>query len=490
MTALAGLPTYLELAHVAGLSQSIQRHLKLREGKQGWTDAQVITSLVLLNLAGGECIDDLRILEKDEGFGEVLRKVETYGMGRRERRGLERRWRRERRRAVPSPSAVFRYLSGFHEAEQENKRQPQKAFIPASNEGLRGLGKVNGELVAFVQSRASQRVATLDQDATLVETHKQEALYSYQGFKAYQPLSTYWAEQELVLHSEFRDGNVPAGYEQLRVLKEALEFLPPGVQKVYLRSDTAGYQQELLKYCAEGKHERFGVIEFAIGVDVTPEFKRAVAQVEEEEWRSLERVVEGERLPTDQEWAEVCFVPNWVGQSKKAPDYRFLAIREPLDQQLEFAGMKEQQSLPFPTLEVPEQGRYKLFGVVTNRDIPGDELVFWHRGRCGKSEEAHGVMKEDLAGGRLPSADFGENAAWWAIVVLAFNLNSAMKRLVLGKGWMDKRLKAVRFSLISLPGRVLRHARGLYVRLSRGHTSLGVLLAARQRIQALAQSPP
>lgn len=32
--------------------------------------------------------------------------------------------------------------------------------------------------------------------------------------------------------------------------------------------------------------------------------------------------------------------------------------------------------------------------------------------RCGKSEEAHAVTKDDLAGGKLPSEDFGENAAW------------------------------------------------------------------------------
>ena len=82
MTALAGLPTYLDLAQVAGLSQSIQRHVKLRQGKQGWSDAQVVTSLVLLNLAGGDSVDDLGILEKDAGFGQVLRRVEHYGLGR------------------------------------------------------------------------------------------------------------------------------------------------------------------------------------------------------------------------------------------------------------------------------------------------------------------------------------------------------------------------------------------------------------------------
>ncbi len=100
-------------------------------------------------------------------------------------------------------------------------------------------------------------------DATLVETHKQEALYSYKKYKAYPPLTIYWAEADLIVHSEFRDGNVPAGHQQLRVLTEALRHLPSGVDRVMLRSDTAGYQRELLLYCAEGRGERFGVIEFA-----------------------------------------------------------------------------------------------------------------------------------------------------------------------------------------------------------------------------------
>ena len=43
------------------------------------------------------------------------------------------------------------------------------------------------------------------------------------------------------------------------------------------------------------------------------------------------------------------------------------------------------------------------------------------------------MMKEDLAGGKLPSDDFGENAAWWWIMILAMNLNSIMKQVALGK---------------------------------------------------------
>ena len=147
-------------------------------------------------------------------------------------------------------------------------------------------------------------------------------------------------------------------------------------------------------------------------------------------------------------------------------------------------------SLPFPTMEMAGKGWHKVTGVVTNRGLPGDDLIWWYRHRCGKSEEAHGVLKEDLAGGRLPSGLFGANAAWWAIAVLAFNLNSAMKRLVLGKELVSKRLKAVRFAIICLPGRVVRRARTLIIRLTRGHPSYGLLQRARQRILALANPPP
>ena len=285
MTALSGLMTYVELMHVAGLRSSVERRVGLRGGGQGWTDSQIITSLILLNLAGGESVMDLEVLEKDAGLCRVLRHAETHGMRRRERRALKARWRGERWRSVPSDSVVFRYLERFHDAGEEAKREAHRAFIPSPNDALKGLGKVNAGLVDFVQSRSPHTQATLDMDACLVESHKKEALYSYKKYRAYQPLTTYWAEADLVVHSEFRDGNVPAGHQQLRVLKEALGHLPVGVAKAMLRSDTAGYQQELLRYCAEGRDERFGVIEFAVGVDVTAEFRRAVSEVAEEDWR-------------------------------------------------------------------------------------------------------------------------------------------------------------------------------------------------------------
>jgi hypothetical protein len=200
----------------------------------------------------------------------------------------------------------------------------------------------------------------------------------------------------------------------------------------------------------------------------------------EADWRRLFRVVDGKPEDTGQEWAEVCFVPSWVGHKKHGPSYRYLAIREVIEQQA-LPSIEEQISLPFPTMNWGAV-KYKITGIVTNRELPGDELIRWYRGRCGKSEEAHSIMKEDLAGGKPPSGLFGANAAWWRIMILAFNLNSAMKRLVLGESWVSSRLKAIRFWLIRLPGRVLERGRQLFVRLVGGHVSNEILFEARRRM--------
>ena len=92
MTALGGLPIYLDLASVLGISDSIERHLHIKQ--QGWTDSQTLLSLIMMNLAGGDCVDDLEKLEGDDGFCRVLRRIEQKGMKRRERRESGRRWRK------------------------------------------------------------------------------------------------------------------------------------------------------------------------------------------------------------------------------------------------------------------------------------------------------------------------------------------------------------------------------------------------------------
>ncbi len=64
-----------------------------------------------------------------------------------------------------------------------------------------------------------------------------------------------------------------------------------------------------------------------------------------------------------------------------------------------------------------------------------------------------------------------------------------MKRLVPGKDWATNRMKALHFRLIGLPGRVVRHARKLIIRPGAEAEVLGMIVAARQTIWALACGP-
>lgn len=57
-------------------------------------------------------------------------------------------------------------------------------------------------MIGYAQRQNAQKIATLDQNVTLAETNKLNALYNYKKFKAYQPLNMWWTEQELVLHTE------------------------------------------------------------------------------------------------------------------------------------------------------------------------------------------------------------------------------------------------------------------------------------------------
>lgn len=116
----------------------------------------------------------------------------------------------------------------------------------------------------------------------------------------------------------------------------------------------------------------------------------------------------------------------------------------------------------------------------------GEQVIAWLYERCGRSEHAHATMKRELAGGRLPCGEFGKNAAWWWMMILAFNLNAAMKRLVLGENWVHRGLKAIRFHIIHIAGRLIRGANTLKIRVCAGIETLSLLIQARGRLKAMA----
>lgn len=493
LTALAGLPVYLELMAVMGLPQMIREHLDVRPG-QGWTDTQQLVSLVGLHLAGGDCMEDVDKLEADEGFCRILEEVEGHGLRARKRRALKRRWRIDKQRSVPSPTAIRNWLVEFDDADQSALCRQGEAFVPPPNEHLTGLKQLVAATTDYAQLVDPHTTATLDGDATLIKTHKSTAQYCYQKFKAYQPYNLFWDEPGLMVTSEFRDGNCPAGWRILEVFKQGLDDLPEGIREVRTRQDSAAYQSKFLRYMAEGRNERFGEIKFTVSVDITAAFKDAVAELDEDDWKPLKSVDDdGFEIDTGHQYAEVCYVPDWAGHTKAGPQYRFVAIRAPIDEQSELFEDDEQPALPFPTMEFADTGRWRLSGIVTNYlwdEREGDELIRWHHKRGGNSEKAHSVLKSDLGAGQMPTDRFGANAAWWQIALIAFNLHVIMQTKVLGRQGLGRRLKSVRFSLLNVPGRVIRHARRLTIRVPKNHPSLPLIERARRQLVKMSTGPP
>jgi hypothetical protein len=304
-----------------------------------------------------------------------------------------------------------------------------------------------------------------------------------------------------MLGTRYSDGNVSPGFNQLEELKRVLSFLPEGVKQVKLRSDSAGYQAELIKYCAKGGNERFGVIDFAISCDVVDEFKESASKVPESEWRPLRR---DKYDKSHKEWAEVAYVTNNFSKSKKDPEIRFYAVREIFQQQrrgdapgqmeldLESTeghikeletGCEELKKLHLTLMS----GKiYKVFGIVSNiMNQAGREIILWHRERCGKSEQAHDILKNEFGGGHVPSYHFGVNAGWWNIAVLAMNVISVMKRFFLPCGNEACRMKTLRYIFFTVVGKVVTHARSKILKLYSGDFGAGLLMYAINKLDTL-----
>ena len=430
LTALGGMPLVVQAFRSLGLPQSVREQVRVKARERGYDEATFVESFVILNAAGGECVDDIKRLRQDPGLAEMVG------------------------HALPSPEAARQFLYAFHAeekiAEAQQRRLPGAiAYIPEETERLAGLGRVNRDLVQGCGARCpQQRLATVDQDATIIASRKQQALVTYEGTRGYQPMLAVWAEMNLVLADEFRDGNVPAQMEPRRVAQRAFAALPSTVREYYYRGDSACHESGLVNWLRDEQRPGGppGRIGFAISARMSEALHTAIQAVPEPEWESY-----GAPQEEIRECAEVPFVPGEKSEKKDAQPLRYVAIR-----------LRKQQG------ELFEDGsRERHFAVLTNRwELKAARLIEWHREKAGTVEMVHDVVKNELGGGVLPSKYFGANAAWLRLAVISHNVLAALKRLALPPELLTARPKRLRFLIFNTPGRLVHHARRLLLRLA------------------------
>lgn len=444
VTAYGGLTFVLEMMRALDVDKSIEKNLHTRKLKRGdgFTDRELVEGCVLMLAAGGEHCDDMTVLMDDVALQEIL--------------GQE----------FASPAVLKQFLYRFHDdamdEEISERRKKKPSYVAEETKHLKGLGKVNVEFIHEVDRRNPVPEATLDLDASIIESDKREAAWTYKYVTGYQPTLVVWAEKDLIVADEFRDGNVPAQSGVLRVLKEAVAALPKDVKEINFRSDSAAYQHKVMGWCNKDIPGRPPVT-FAISADMSPKFKHAIQVVPEPDWN---------QDPDDPfyEWAEVPYVPSQPYEKKDSKPNRYLAIRITPRQRDLFADGSE----------------VKHFGVVTNDwKRNGLEIIKWHRKKAGTIEHVNHVLKNELGAGVLPCSRFHANAAWLRLNVLTYNVLSALKQLILPKQLKKARPKALRFHMFATAAQVIHHARKITVRLAEKWRQAGWLEFPNLRRQLL-----
>jgi len=423
-SAHAGLLSVSRVFRSLGLPGMIEANLPLRKRQRGFSEAQIIESLVMLQVAGGECPEDLGLLAGDSCL--------ERGLG----------------YAPPKATAAREFLERFHDQELEKlrpARTEQKSFIFPASGPVSALQAVQAGCVRriaqlYEEQGQRQTIATIDQDATIIESHKRSALFHYEGGRGYQPMVAVWAELDLAVADEFRDGNVPAKQAPLTCAQMAFAALPASVSQRYFRGDSACHESELLGWLKhpDRAKEPGGRIGFAVSAVMSGALGGALKKVKEAAWKTFDTEPDG----TLRQWAEVDFVPGEDYESKESQPLRYVGLRLLKPQGLLFADGSDRH----------------YHAVITNRkELDGGRLLQWHREKAGTVEHTHDEVKNELGGGQMPSQRFGVNGAWFKLALLAYNLVSAIKGLCLEGEERTARLKKFRLLMIHLPGRMNRN---------------------------------
>jgi hypothetical protein len=212
------------------------------------------------------------------------------------------------------------------------------------------------------------------------------------------------------------------GLAQVKVelIQRGFATLPETVEERYFCADSACYDEKVLKWLSDDDRPDGpkGKIGFTISADMTKSLHEVCEAVAEADWALME-----ERAEETVCCAEVEFTPgDWP---KDAWPLRYLAVRMQKKQGRLFAAGYDT----------------KYLAVVKSRDGAVAELLRWHWEKAGTIELVHDVTKNELTAAVPPCGRFGANAAWYRLVLLTYNVLSAMKSLALPSSLSSARPK-------------------------------------------------
>src|SRR6185503_5239009 len=156
LTAHGGVPLVIEAFRVSGAAAVVDEQVSIKRRQRGLRPSQLVEGLFSLWAAGGERCDDLTVLREDAALALLL------GHG------------------LPAPQSARDFLEAFDEAVPP-LWQGETCQVQGEGQRLQGLAKASRQLIGFLQQRRPQAVATIDVDATILDSQKRAARWTYDG---------------------------------------------------------------------------------------------------------------------------------------------------------------------------------------------------------------------------------------------------------------------------------------------------------------------
>lgn len=129
--------------------------------------------------------------------------------------------------------------------------------------------------------------------------------------------------------------------------------------------------------------------------------------------------------------------------------------------------MKENRRLKFDDLRVPPS---RARGGTA---IAGNPRLAYEK------ELKNGIGMESL-----PSVEFGGNAMWFCLGVLAYNVFVLKRELILPQEYKNKTISTIRWFFIEIAGEMVKHGRRLWLHVSTTVEKFNLLLHIRKKIMA------
>ena len=454
-----GIPLVKAFLQDQGLAKAIDDKLELLSAHRPYYESDHILNMAFNVLAGGENLEDIEILRKDESYLNSL--------------GVE---------VIPDPTTTGDFCRRF---DVDSIMTVQRIF---NDTRVKAWKRQDDD---FFQ------IARIDSDGVLVNTTgecKEGMDINYKGDWGYHPLLISLANTQEPLFIINRPGNVKSRHNAGDWMTEAARLCSEaGFHRVLLRGDTDfAISEKLDEWTEEG-------IGFVFGKPVNKAFMKKMEEEEDSSlWEELQREV---KLKFERERPE-----NVKQELIEIRGYKDLKLRDEKIFEFQYTPVgcqKEYRVVALKkTIDVFKSGQKSLlpdiryfFYITNDFEMPMEEVVKEANDRCAQENTVNQQLQSGTHSLKAPLNDLEANWAWMVITSLAWNTKiwMALSLPVMGR-WEDQHgaekhdlltMEMKRFirTYMQIPVMVVHQARKLILKICGWRPGLAPLMRLRNALE-------